>query len=406
MNEKDFPILNGRIHGKRLVYLDNAATNQKPNRVISAIKSHYEHDNSNTHREIHTLANRATEKYENARKIVANLFNANENEIVFTKGTTESLNLVAFGLKHLLKKGDEIVLTEMEHHSNIVPWQIIAKENGAKIKYIPITKNYELDMSAANKLINKKTKIVSVTHMSNVLGTINDVKQLAKLTHSRNKYAIFVVDAAQSAPHMKIDVKDIDCDFLGCSSHKMCGPTGVGVLYGKEKVLELLNPLNYGGHMINEVTFEKTTFAEIPGRFEAGTANIEGVIAFGVAIEYLNKIGMKNIEKYDKELIEYAINEIKKLNSNKIRIIGQINSKNRGSVLSLDIKGLHPHDASELLDREGIAVRGGHHCAMPLMKKLNLPGTTRASFYFYNTKKDVDRFILGLKKAMKVFNLG
>ena len=396
MNSQDFPILKQKINGKRLIYLDSAATSQKPKVVIDSLKRYYETINSNTHRGTHTLATKATIEFEKTRSLVAKFINSETEEIIFTKGTTESLNLLANGIK--LRKGDEIVLTEMEHHSNIVPWQIAAKKTGAIIKFIPITKEHELDMNEAKKLISKKTKVVSVTHMSNVLGTINPVKELGKLAHSVN--ALFVVDAAQSAPHQKIDVKDIDCDFLAFSAHKMLGPTGVGVLYGKKELLEKIEPFNYGGHMIKEVTFENSTWNDIPYKFEGGTQNISGVIAFGKAIEYINKIGINNIQKHCSEITQYALNRLKEIKQ--VKVLGP---KERGPVISFHIEGMHSHDVSELLDREGVAVRGGHHCTMPLMKVLNIPGCSRASFYLYNTKEDVDMFIDALKKAIKVFKL-
>jgi len=289
----------------------------------------------------------------------------------------------------------------MEHHSNIVPWQQIAKEKGAVLKFIPITKDYRLDMDAAKKIISKKTKIVSVVYISNALGTINPVKEIAKLAHKNN--AIFIIDAAQAVPGTKIDVKDVDCDFLAFSAHKMLGPTGVGVLYGKHKMLEQLTPFNFGGHMIREVTLNDSTWNEIPWKFEGGTQNIAGVIAFGKAIEYLNDIGMNRIKKNDEELTGYALEQIK--NVKNVKIIGPSDNKNRSAIISFHIDGMHPHDVSELLDREGVAVRGGHHCCMPLMKVLKIPGTTRASFYIYNTKEDVDVFIEALKKAIEVFKL-
>ncbi len=394
----NFPILKQKVNGKRLVYLDNAATSQKPQEVIDSIANYYKTINANTHRGIHTLATKATDAFENTRAKVAKFINADTEEVIFTKGTTEGLNIVAFGLKHLLKKGDEIVLTVMEHHSNLVPWQQVAKETGSVLKFIPI-KNYELDMSEAKKLITSKTKIVSVMHMSNVLGTINPIEELAKLTHKQN--AIFVVDAAQSVPHMKIDVKKIDCDFLAFSGHKIYAPMGIGVLFGKMKLLEELEPFNYGGHMIRDVSLNTSTWNDIPWKFEAGTQNVEGVVGLGTAIDFVNKTGLKNIEKQEQLLTTYALKEIQKIKQ--IQVIGPM--KNRGALISFHIEGMHPHDISELLDREGVAIRGGHHCCMVLHKTLGLPGTSRASFAFYNTKQDVDAFILALKKAIKVFKL-
>ena len=398
MNSQDFPILKQKINGKRLVFLDSAATSQKPKVVIDAISEYYETINSNTHRGTHTLATKATDAFETTRELVAKFINAETEEVVFTKGTTESLNLVANGLKNKLKKGDEIILTSMEHHSNIVPWQQIAKETGATIRYIPLSKDHKLEFVGLNKIITRSTKIVSVTQMSNVLGTINDVKTLGKMAHKVG--ALFIVDAAQSTPHMKIDVKDIDCDFLAFSAHKMLGPTGVGVLYGKKQLLENLEPLNYGGHMIKEVTFEKSSWNDVPCKFEGGTQNISGVVAFAKSLEYINKIGINNIQKHCNEITQYALKRLNEIKQ--VRVLGP---KERGPVISFHIEGMHSHDVSELLDREGVAVRGGHHCAMPLMKVLNIPGCSRASFYLYNTKEDVDVFIDALKKAIKVFKL-
>jgi cysteine desulfurase/selenocysteine lyase len=399
MNEKDFPILKEKVKGKRLIYLDSAASSQVPSQVIDAIKNYQETSHSNVHRSIHMLSEKATEAYEDVRKKVAKFIGANSDEIVFTKGTTESLNLVAFGLN--LKKGDEIVLTIMEHHANIVPWQQVAKRTGAILKFIPLTDDFRLDMSEAKKLITKKTKVVSVAHMSNVLGTINQIKELAKLAHENG--AIIVVDAAQSIPSMEIDVGSLDCDFLAFSAHKMCGPTGVGVLYGKKELLEKLDPFIYGGKMIEEVSLDKSTFTETPFKFEGGTPNISGVIGLGKAIDYLESVGMDDVEKHEKELIEYALNKINKIN--KIKIIGPDTAKDRGAILSFVIEGMHSHDVSELLNRDGIAIRGGHHCCMPLHKELGLTGTSRVSFYIYNTKEDVDTLIESLQKAMKVFKI-
>ncbi len=401
MKETDFPILKQKIHGKRLIYLDNAATSQKPLIVINAIKKYYETINANTHRGTHTLANKATEAFETTRKKVANYLNAETEEIIFTKGTTEGINILAHGLKNNLKNGDEIVISIMEHHSNLVPWQIAAKETGAILKFIPITGDFRLDMDAAKRLITKKTKIVSITHMSNVLGTINPLKELEMLAHQAN--ALFIVDAAQSIPHEKIDVKKINCDFLAFSAHKMCGPTGVGILFGKNKLLEKLEPFNYGGHMIEEVTQEMSTWSEIPHKFEGGTQNISDVIAFGTTIDYLESLEIEKARKQSDSVMKYALEEIKKIKQ--VKIIGPKNIENRGPVLSFHIEGIHPHDVVEILDRDGIALRGGHHCAMPLMASLKIPGTSRASFYFYNTKEDVDALMVSLKKAIKVFRL-
>lgn len=399
---KDFPILKEKVNGHKLVYVDNSATTQKPKIVIDSLVEYYTKYNSNVHRGIHTLSEKATSEYENVRNKVAKFINCSENEIVFTKGTTDSLNLVAFGLAHLLKKGDEIVISQMEHHANFVPWQEVAKRTGAILKFIPIKSDFTLDLDSAKKLITSKTKIVSVTHISNVLGTINPIKKIADIAHSKN--AIFIVDGAQSIPHMKIDVKKLGCDFFAFSSHKMCGPTGVGVLYGKYELLEKMNPIYFGGDMIYEVEFNKSTYAKAPIKFEAGTPNISDVIAFGSAINYLESIGMKNIEEYEKELTNYFLEKVKSVEG--FELFGSSKVSNRCSVFSFNIKGVHSHDVSSILDNYGIAIRGGHHCAMPLMKILNTCATSRISLYFYNTKSEIDYIIKCLKKVESEFEKG
>ncbi|MDP3728723.1 MAG: cysteine desulfurase [bacterium] len=397
--KEDFPILKQKVKGKPLIYLDNSATTQKPRQVIQAITNYYEKDNANVHRGVHELSMRASEAYEQAHQIVADFINAQFEEIIFTKGTTESLNLLAYSLGKNLKKDDEILLSEMEHHSNFVPWQQIAKEKGAKIKLIPLTKGYRLDMKAAEKLITKKTKIVSVTQYSNVLGTINPIKIIAKMAHKVN--AIVIVDAAQSISHMKVDIKDLNCDFLAFSGHKMFAPTGIGVLYGKKQLLEKLEPYQCGGGMIQEVTLEKTTWNELPWKFEAGTPNIEGAIGLAKAIEYIEKIGRENIERYNEELTGYALKQLSPIKG--LTIIGPKENKERGAVISFILEGLHPHDVGEILNQEGIAIRGGNHCAMPLMTSLKINGTNRASFHIYNTKEDIDSLIKAIKKAQDLF---
>ncbi|HIH15494.1 MAG: Cysteine desulfurase [archaeon GW2011_AR17] len=397
--KQDFPILKQKIHGKELIYLDNSATTQKPKQVIQALKDYYERDNANVHRGVHELSMRASMAYENAHQVVADFINADFEEIIFTKGTTESLNTLAYSLGRTLKKDDEILLSEMEHHSNFVPWQQIAKEKGAKIKCIPLTKDFRLDMKAAEKLITKKTKIISITHCSNVLGTINPIKELAKKAH--NMGALLIVDAAQSVPHMKVDIRDLDCDFLAFSGHKMFAPTGIGVLYGKKKLLETLQPFQYGGGMIQEVTLEKTTWKELPWKFEAGTPNIEGAIGLAKAIEYINTIGMKNIEKHNQELTAYAIKQLSAIKN--LTIIGPKENKDRAAVISFTLEGLHPHDVGEILNQEGIAIRGGNHCAMPLMTSLKINGTNRASFHIYNNKQDIDALVKAIQKAQDIF---
>lgn len=391
----DFPILNHKLQGSNVIYLDSAATTQCPTQVIQSMVKFYETSNANVHRGLHKLSQKATVEYERAREKVAEFINAEREEIIFTSGTTEGLNFLAQTLKNGLKKGDEIVLTEMEHHSNIVPWQKIVEETGAVIRFIPV-KEYELDLKKGT--ITKKTKIVSVVHMSNMLGTINPVGEIVKMAH--NVGAICIVDAAQSVPHMPIDVKKMDVDFLVFSGHKMLGPTGIGVLYGKKKLLETLEPYKFGGGMIREVTLEKSTWADIPERFEAGTPNIAGAIGLAAAIEYLQEKGMKNVEKQCAELTKYAKKRLSKIKG--VTIIGP---KNQGPIISFTIDGVHPHDASEILDRYNIAVRAGHHCTMPLHRKLGFTGTTRASFYIYNTKEDVDALVKGVEKVKEVFRI-
>ena len=397
MYEKDFPILKQKVNRKRLIYLDNAATSQKPSQVIQAMNDFYEKDNANVHRGLHELSMRSSFAYEKAHEIVGNFINASEEEIIFTKGTTESLNLLAYTLTKSLKKGDEIILTEMEHHSNIVPWTELAKEKGIKIKVIPL-KDYQLDLKKFKLLLTKKTKIVSLTHISNVLGTINPIKEIIKISH---KYkALVIIDAAQSISHMKIDVKELDCDFLAFSGHKMFGPTGIGVLYGKKKLLEKLPPFQFGGGMIKEVSFNKTTFNDLPWKFEAGTPNIAEAIGLVKAIEYINKIGLENIQAHNQELTNYAIERLSKIKD--LKIIGP--KDNQLGVISFYIKDIHPHDVSEFLNGEGIAIRSGNHCAMPLMNILKIQGTNRISLQIYNTTKDIDALIIALNKVKEIFN--
>lgn len=394
---KEFPILNQS--GKRLVYLDSSATSQKPNAVIQSITNYYQNSNANIHRGVYKLSQKATAEYELAHKLVSKFINAEFEEVIFTKGTTESLNILAYSLGKTLNEGDEIVLTQMEHHSNIVPWQQIAKEKKLLLKFIPITEDYLLDLEAAKQLITNKTKIVSVVHMSNVLGTINPVKEIAELAHKVN--ALMIVDVAQSIAHMKMDVKELNCDFLAFSGHKMLAPTGIGVLYGKKELLEKMNPFLFGGDMINEVTFESSTWNDLPWKFEAGTPNISGAVGLAKAIEYINNLGIENIKEHCNNLTSYAIEKLSGIEG--LKIIGTKNLKLRGPVISFTVDGLHPHDLSEILDRDNVAVRGGHHCAMPLMSVLKLNGTTRASFYVYNIQEDVDVLVNGIKKAKEIF---
>lgn len=390
----EFPILKQKVNGKRLIYLDNAATSQKPSIVIQAMNDFYEKDNANVHRGLHELSLRSSFAYENAHEIVGNFINAEQEEIIFTKGTTESLNLLAYTLTKSLKKGDEIILTEMEHHSNIVPWTQLAKEKGVKIKVVPI-KNYKLDLKQFKP--NKKTKIVSLTHISNVLGTINPIKKIIKLSH---KYkALVIIDAAQSISHLKIDVKDLDCDFLAFSGHKMFGPTGIGVLYGKKQLLEKLPPFQFGGGMIKEVSFTKTTFNDIPWKFEAGTPNIAEAVGLVKAIEYINEIGIENIQAHNQELTTYAIQRLSTIKG--LKIIGP--KENQLSVISFTLDNIHPHDVSEVLNAEGIAIRSGNHCAIPLMNALKIQGTNRISLQIYNNLKDIDDLIIALNKVKELF---
>lgn len=390
--KKDFPIFR-----KKLVYLDNASTSQKPQQVIDSVKKFYEEDNANVHRGIYRLSQRSTIAYEKAHEIVAKFINADFREIIFTRGTTESLNLLAYSLGRKLQEGDEIVLTEMEHHSNLVPWQQLAKEKKLVLKFIPVKEDFTLDRQKARRLITEKTKIVAVVHTSNMLGTVNPVKEISKIAHDAG--SLVVLDAAQSVPHIPVDVKEIDCDFLAFSGHKMCGPTGIGVLYGKKELLEKMDPFHYGGDMIREVGFNESSWNNIPWKFEAGTPNIAGAIGLASAIEYLQRIGMNEINRYCQELTEYALKELKKVSG--LKIIGPLS--NRGPAVSFTLEGIHPHDLSEILDRDNIAIRGGHHCVMPLHSRLGISGTGRVSFYFYNDKVEIDKLIEGVRKAQEIF---
>ena len=397
--KSDFPILNQKINGKDLVYLDNSATSQKPQVVIDSMVDYYSNYNANVHRGIHTLAEKATEKYEQTRQKVASFINAKSvNEIIFTKGTTESLNSLANSLSKNLQKDDEILITEMEHHSNIVPWQFIAKEKGLIIKYIELKPDGTLDITNLENLINKNTKILSLVHVSNVLGTVNPVDKIIKRAKLINPNIIAIVDIAQSVPHQKINVQQLKADFVVFSAHKMLGPTGVGVLWGKFNMLENLHPFLGGGSMIASVTKEKTLFAEIPQRFEAGTPNIAGVIGFGSAIDYINSIGIDAINNHEQTLVKYAMEQLKKLDF--IEIYGPIE---RAGIISFNIKGVHSHDVSAVLDNNGIAVRSGHHCTDILHNKLNINSTVRASFYLYNNTNDIDQLVIGLKKVKTIF---
>ncbi len=395
---EDFPILRIKINGRPLIYLDNAATTQKPKKVIMAEKKYYESANANIHRGTYQLSEEATRQYEQAHKIVAGFINASAEEIVFTKNATESLNLLAYSLCSNLEEGDEILLTQMEHHSNIVPWQQIAKQRKLKVKFAEINKDGTLNIDSFKSLLDKKTRIVSATQVSNFLGTINPVDELSKLAHRAG--ALFIVDAAQSVPHMPVDVKKINCDFLVFSGHKMLAPTGTGVMYGKKRLLEKMQPFCYGGDMIREVTFEDSKWNDLPWKFEAGTPNIAGGIALGTAVKYLKRIGMENIEAREKELTEYAFEKLKTVNG--LAIYGPTPDK-RAGIMSFNLDGVHAHDIASYLDNYGIAIRGGHHCAMPLAKLLGVQGTARASFYFYNNKEEIDKLVEALKKAREFF---
>ena len=384
---EDFPILKRKVYGKPLVYLDNAATTQKPRQVIQAITDYYENHNSNVHRAVHKLSQEATQAYDEAHEKVAKFIAAaGMDEIIFTKNTTESINIAANSLGRQLKKGDEIILTQMEHHSNIVPWQQIAKKTGAKIRYAEISPNGELNMKQLQSLINGKTKVAAFTHVSNVLGTVNPAKEIISL--AKEAGAITVLDGAQSAPHMPVNVKELGCDLMAFSGHKMLGPTGIGVLYGKKELLETMEPLLYGGDMISEVSYEDAKWNELPWKFEAGTPNMEGAVGLSAAIDYLQKIGMKNIHEHEKKLTRTAYEKLSEIEE--LKIYGPTPDK-RGGLVAFSINGVHNHDVSAMLDAQGIAVRGGHHCAMPLAKLLGITGTTRASFYLYNTTEEIKK---------------
>ena len=390
----DFPILNQKVNGKSLVYFDNGATSQKPQVVIDAISKYYEEINANIHRGVHTLSQLATDAYEIARGKVQNHINAKyAYEVLFTSGTTFGINLVANGFTAILKPGDEVIVSHLEHHSNIVPWQMLCERTGATLKVIPMDENGELIMAEYDKLLSEKTKIVTVNHISNALGIINPIKYMIDKAHEVG--AAILIDGAQSVPHLKPDVQALDCDFYAFSGHKMCGPTGTGILYGKEAWLNKLPPYQGGGEMIKEVSFEKTTYAELPHKFEAGTPNIAGGIVLGTAIDYMNSVGFENIQQQELELLAYATEKLSEIEG--LRIYG--NSKNKTSVVSFNIEGIHPYDIGTIIDKLGIAVRTGHHCAQPIMNFFGIPGTIRASFSFYNTKEEIDALVEGVKKA-------
>ena len=395
---QQFPILSERVHGKPLVYLDSAATSQKPRAVIDAIRDYYEHYNANVHRALHKLSELATNAYEQTRAKAQRFLNAGDaREVIFVRGATEAINLVAntFGRTNL-KPGDEVLISTMEHHSNIVPWQLICEQTGAKLKAIPINDRGEIELDQYARLLTSHTKIVSLVHVSNALGTINPIKEMIKLAHEKG--AAVMIDGAQAAPHMKIDVRDLDCDFYACSGHKMFGPTGIGVLFGKREKLDSMPPWQGGGEMIKHVTIEKTLFADIPQRFEAGTPNIEGVVGLGAAIDWLNSLNWPAIEKHERDLLEYGGGKLLEVPG--LRIIGT--AKHKAAVLGFVIENQHPYELGQILDHLGIAVRTGHHCAQPVMDRFGVPATCRASLALYNTREEIDALVAGLHKAAQM----
>ena len=390
----DFSILDRKVNGQQLAYFDNAATSQTPRQVINSIVKYYETINANIHRGVHTLSQEATDAYEAGREKVRKHFNVqHSHEIIFTSGTTHSINLVASGFGSLLQKGDEIIVSALEHHSNIVPWQMMCEKTGVVLKVIPMTLSGELDMEKYTQLLSAKTKLVFVNHVSNALGTINPIEKIISQAHEIG--AAVLIDGAQAAPHIKADLQELDVDFYTVSAHKICGPTGVGILYGKEEWLRKLPPYQGGGEMIAEVTFEETTYADLPHKFEAGTPNIAGGIAFGVALDYMNGVGFDNIAAYEDELLKYGTEKLLEIEG--IKIYGT--SEKKAAVISFNLEGVHPFDVGSILDKLGVAVRTGHHCAQPIMNYFEIPGTVRASFAFYNTKEEIDVFIDAVKKA-------
>ncbi|MEC0768147.1 cysteine desulfurase SufS [Bacillus atrophaeus] len=395
---EQFPILHQQVNGHDLVYLDSAATSQKPRAVIEAVDQYYNHYNSNVHRGVHTLGTKATDGYEGAREKVRKFINASSmQEIIFTKGTTTSLNMVALSYARAnLKQGDEIVITYMEHHANIIPWQQAAKATGATLKYIPLQEDGTLSLEDVKQTVTSNTKIVAVSHVSNVLGTINPIKEIAKIAHDNG--AIIVVDGAQSTPHIKIDVQDLDCDFFALSSHKMCGPTGIGVLYGKKALLKNMEPAEFGGEMIDFVGLYESTWKELPWKFEAGTPIIAGAIGLGAAIDFLEEIGLDEISRHEHKLASYALERFRQLDG--VTVYGP---EERAGLVTFNLEDVHPHDVATVLDSEGIAVRAGHHCAQPLMKWLDVSATARASFYLYNTEEEIDKLAEALQKTKEYF---
>ena len=396
---KDFPILSKKINNKPLIYFDNAATSQTPTSVINSISNYYNNYNANIHRGVHSLSEEATQDFESARTKIKEHFNAGDTkEIIFTSGTTHSINIVANGYTDILKSGDEIIVSGLEHHSNIVPWQMMTKKNNAKLKVIPLKENGELDLKVFENLISDKTKLVFVNHVSNALGVINPIEKIIEIAHKNG--AIVLVDGAQSSAHFDIDLQKLDVDFFTASAHKLCGPTGIGFLYGKKELLDLIPPYMGGGEMISDVTFEKTTYADLPHKFEAGTPNISGAIAFGYALDYLNNIGLDNIKKYEDYLLDYATNKLKQIDG--MIIYGD--TPNKTSVISFNIEGLHAYDIGSILDKFGIAVRTGQHCAQPIMDYFKISGTVRASFSFINTIEEIDELIKAITFAKQMLS--
>ncbi len=392
---EDFPILSRKVNGNKIIYFDNAATSQTPIKVIDVISEYYKKYNANIHRGVHSLSQEATDAFENSRKTIKNHFNSKETcEIIFTSGATHGINIVSSGYSKILNENDELLVSEMEHHSNIVPWQMLCQLTGAKLKVIPMSIKGDLEMDEFEKLLTSKSKLVFLNHVSNAIGTINPIDYIIKKAHSIG--AKVLIDGTQASPHIKTDLQKLDIDYYVTSAHKMCGPTGIGILYGKKSLLNKLPPYQGGGEMISDVTFEKTTYADLPHKFEAGTPNISGVIAFGTAINYMNNIGFDNIFNYEKELLNYAQDQIRKIEG--VEIYGD--SINKTPIVSFNIKGIHPYDIGSILDKMGIAVRTGHHCAQPIMDFYKIPGTVRASFSFYNTIEEIDLMIKGLKKAI------
>lgn len=395
----EFPILKQRVHGKPLVYLDNAATSQKPQAVLDALKHFYTTDCSNIHRGVHLLSERATEAYEEAREKVRVFLNATETrEIIFVRGATEAINLVSYTFgRQRVGPGDEILITAMEHHSNIVPWQILCEEKGAKLRVAPINDAGELEINDFQKMLSSRVKLVGAAHVSNALGTVNPVREIVRMSHARGIPVL--LDGAQAAPHMKVDVRDLDCDFYAFSGHKVYGPMGIGVLYGKEKHLESMPPFHGGGDMISSVTFEKTTYNVLPYKFEAGTPNVAGVVGLGAALDYVKRLGHEQIEAHERELLEYGTERLAAIRG--LRLVGTAAKK--AGVLSFVLDGIHPHDVGTVLDQEGIAVRTGHHCAQPVMDRFGIPATTRASLALYNTREEIDALALGIARVKEIF---